>query len=299
MSYAVDQLVLVPDEARISKIGDVPRYWPVAMDGLPLIQKSVGIKWLNQVKVPSFPSIINGTACGPFGYQSCCFGMEDTVIKARADGYSDRAICKADSLRRNAWSPSLTLTLKTFFKHPATVGSAFPASRWIVHRMLAPIDWKRIQLFVEVGPGTGAFTQAVLAGLPSSAVLLALDTSKAFVNHLRASIDDPRFEAVCKPAANVAAVLRECDLPSADCILSGLPFSTVDTYEAERTMPASRAVLASNGMFCAYQMRRTIEPLLKTYIGPIHSAFEWRNLPPCHLYRAEAGPENQTLGDHR
>lgn len=221
------------------------------------------------------------------------------MIKARADGYSDRAICKANSRRRNAWSPSLALTLKTFFKHPATLGSAFPASRSIVHRMLAPIDWKRIQLFVEVGPGTGAFTQAVLAGLPSSAVLLALDTSKAFVNHLRASIDDPRFEAVCKPAANVAAVLRECDRPSADCILSGLPFSTLDTYEAERTMPASRAVLASNGKFCAYRMRRTIEPPLETYVGPIHSSFEWRDLPPCHLYRAEAGPGNQTLGDYQ
>jgi len=185
--------------------------------------------------------------------------------------------------------------MKTFIEYPTMVGSAFPASHWLVNRTLAPIDWHRIQLFVEFGPGTGAFTRAVLAHLPSSAFLLALDTSEAFVNHLRASIDDPRFEAVCESAANVAAVLRERGLPSADCILSGLPFSTLERYEADCTMRASRAVLKSNGMFCAYQMRRTIEPLLETYIGPIHSAFEWRNIPPCHLYWAEAGPKP----DHR
>lgn len=221
------------------------------------------------------------------------------MIKARADGYSDRAICKADVFHGSAQSPSLSLTLKAFLAHPTMVGSAFPASHWLVHRMLAPIDWQRIQLFVEFGPGAGAFTRAVLARLPPSAVLLALDTSEAFVNHLRASIDDPRLEAVCESAANVAAVLRERGLPSADCILSGLPFSTLERYEADRTMRASRSVLASNGMFCAYQMRRNIEPLLETYIGPIHSAFEWRNIPPCHLYWTEVGPRNQTVGDHR
>lgn len=221
------------------------------------------------------------------------------VIKARADGIADRAISKATAFPSSVQTPSLRLTVKTFIEYPTMVGSAFPASHWLVDRMLAPIDWQRIQLFVEFGPGTGAFTRAVLARLSTSAVLLALDTSEAFVDHLRASIDDPRFEAVCESAANVAAVLRERGLPSADCILSGLPFSTLERYEADRTMRASRAILASNGMFCAYQMRRTIKPLLETYIGPIHSAFEWRNIPPCHLYWAEAGLGNQTVGDHR
>lgn len=215
------------------------------------------------------------------------------MIKAHADEIADRAMSKATAFPMSVQSPSLGLTVKTFIEYPTMVGSAFPASHWLVHRMLAPIDLQEIELFVEFGPGTGAFTRVVLARLPPSAVLLALDTSEAFVDHLRGSIDDPRFEAVCESAANVAAVLRERGLPSADCILSGLPFSTLERYEADRTMHASRAVLASNGMFCAYQMRRTIEPLVETYIGPIQSAFEWRNIPPCHLYWAEAGPENQ------
>ena len=193
---------------------------------------------------------------------------------------------------------SLGLTIKTFSENPKMVGSAFPASRWLVQHMLAPLDWQQTRFLIEFGPGTGAFTRAALARLPADATLLALDTSPAFVDHLRKSIDDPRLQPVCAPAADVAALVRGRALPPADCIVSGLPFSTLAPEESERTMRASRAVLAAHGIFCAYQMRRTIEPLLQTHIGVIRSAYEWRNMPPCHLYWAQAGDAAaQNLGD--
>jgi phospholipid N-methyltransferase len=183
--------------------------------------------------------------------------------------------------------PSLGLSIRTFFERPLMVGSAFPASQWLVCHMLAPLDWQRMKLFVEFGPGTGVFTRAALARLPADATLLAIDTTHAFVDHLRDSIKDPRLQAVCAPAADVAVLVRERGLPLADCILSGVPFSTLDPADAERTMTASRAILAPQGIFCAYQMRRTVEPLLRAHIGAFRSAYEWWNIPPCHLYWAE------------
>ncbi|RJG50390.1 methyltransferase domain-containing protein [Sphingobium terrigena] len=185
-------------------------------------------------------------------------------------------------------SASLGLSIRTFFEQPMMVGSAFPASRWLVRHMLARLNWQRMKLFVEFGPGTGVFTRAALDRLPADATLLAFDTSPAFIDHLRDSIQDSRLQAVCAPAANVATLLRDRGLPLADCILSGLPFSTLDPMDAERTMAASRAILEPEGIFCAYQMRRTIEPLLKKHIGGVRSAYEWRNIPPCHLYWADA-----------
>jgi phospholipid N-methyltransferase len=193
--------------------------------------------------------------------------------------------------------PSLGLSIRTFFKRPLMVGSAFPASHWLVRHMLAPLDWPRIKLLVELGPGTGVFTRAALARLPADATLLALDTSRAFVDHLRDSIQDPRLQAVCAQAADVAALVGERGLPLADCILSGVPLSTLDPADAEQTMIGSRAILAPQGMFCAYQMRRTVEPLLRAHIGAFRSAYEWRNIPPCHLYWAEADPRATRLGE--
>lgn len=200
---------------------------------------------------------------------------------------------------RDDHGPSIGLSIRTFLSHPTMVGSAFPASRWLVRSMLAPLDWQGMKLFVEFGPGTGVFTRAALVRLPADAILLALDTSPAFVDHLRASTDDQRLCAVCAPAADVAAIISELGLPPADCILSGLPFSTLSPADAEQTMRASRAVLAPNGMFCAYQMRRTIEPLLRAQIGPGRSAYEWRNIPPCHLYWAESARTGADCPDVR
>lgn len=221
--------------------------------------------------------------------------MSDTL----ADGLKAISVSGTPSAAASHGQSSLALTVKTFFEHPTMVGSAFPASRWLVRRMLEPIDWTEIKLFVEFGPGTGAFTRAALSHLPDDAALLALDTSPEFVDHLRASINDPRLHAVCAPASNFGAILRKRGLPHADCILSGLPFSTLGPAEADRTMRAGRAILAPDGMFCAYQMRRAIEPLLKTHIGTIHSAYEWRNIPPCHLYWTKADASKVELGDGR
>jgi phospholipid N-methyltransferase len=179
------------------------------------------------------------------------------------------------------------LFARTFLRHPNMVGSAFPASRWMVERMLAPLDLSSTRLFVEYGPGTGVFTRAVLDRLPARATLLAIDTSPDFVAHLRLTLPDPRLRAVHGSAGDILRLLHDMALPAADYILSGLPFSTVGQEQAERIMAASRDALGPEGQFLAYQMRTAIRPLLERHIGPVRSDFEWRNIPPCHLYRAD------------
>jgi phospholipid N-methyltransferase len=183
----------------------------------------------------------------------------------------------------------LLLSARTFLRHPTMVGSAFPASRWMVERMLAPVDFRSTRLFVEFGPGTGVFTRAILDRLPARATLLAIDTSADFIAHLRTSLPDPRLRAVNGCAGDIMRLMRDMDLPAANHILSGLPFSTVGEAEAERIMAASRAALAPGGQFLAYQMRTAIRPLLERHVGPVRAAYEWRNIPPCHLYWARKG----------
>src|SRR3546814_8360691 len=58
---------------------------------------------------------------------------------------------------------------------------------------------------------------------------------------------------------------------------------------AERLMEASACALRPEGKFRAYQMRRAVRPLLERRFEEVRAGFEWRNLPPCHLYWA-SGP---------
>jgi len=203
------------------------------------------------------------------------------------------AISFEDRMARGAWGEvqgggldHLALAFREFFKNPLAVGSAFPASHILVERMLAPIDWSRMECVIEYGPGTGIFTRALLDRLPAHARLLAIDTSAGFIDHLRRATPDRRLVAVAGSADAVRGIMAGHGLGRADCILSGLPFSTLAPDQAERLMKVSAGALAPDGRFLAYQMRKAVLPLLERRFETVETGFEWRNLPPCHLYWA-------------
>jgi phospholipid N-methyltransferase len=176
------------------------------------------------------------------------------------------------------------LALREFLRSPLAVGSAFPASRFLVESMLDPVDWSLVDCVAEYGPGTGIFTHALLDRLPAHSRILAIDTSAAFIDHLREATPDKRLIAVSGSADNVRHIMAEHGLGRADCIISGLPFSTLPPERAARLMDVSRRSLTPQGMFLAYQMRKAVAPLLSRNFATVKTGFEWRNMPPCHLY---------------
>lgn len=180
----------------------------------------------------------------------------------------------------------LALFARTFVRHPSMVGTAVPGSRYMVRHMLDSIVWEGIDTFVEYGPGTGAFTREILKRLHGDAKLLAIDTGVEFVSHLRQSLRDRRLRAITASAADVGGIMAHLGLGKADCILSGLPFSNLSAPEAGRIMDSTVSAMNPDGMFCAYQMRSTIEPLMAARFRSVRSAWEWRNVPPCRLYWA-------------
>lgn len=141
-----------------------------------------------------------------------------------------------------------------------------------------------MRLVVEFGPGTGCFTRAMLARLGQQARLFAFEPSETFARYLREEIADPRLRVIQAGAQDVHALLSDQD--SVDCIVSGIPFSTLPSGDGERIVEASRAVLHAGGTFVAYQMRRNIEPLLAARFADVATAHEWRNIPPCRIYWA-------------
>jgi phospholipid N-methyltransferase len=199
----------------------------------------------------------------------------------------------ATSYPSNSNHSAIDVSFKEFARHPSMVGSAFPASHWLVRRMLDPLDWSRIRVFVEFGPGTGRFTRKVLSRLAPDAKLVVLETGGDFVRLLESTITDNRFRVVQASADNVAEILVDQGVGKADCILSGLPFSTLDPEEARRIINASCGILNPGGQFIAYQMRSTIKALLADRFEQVDTGYEWRNIPPCHLYWAQrpASPE--------
>lgn len=196
-----------------------------------------------------------------------------------------------DAARRAGSAPfrnasSLSVAVREFLRSPGLVGSAFPASRYLVDKLLAPIDWSKAKVVVEYGPGSGPLTRAMLQRMPRDSRLVTLDVSPHFTRHLQRTIDDPRLVAVTASAASVVDVLDRHGFGSVDLVVTGIPFSTMAPQLGAQIMDASAHVLAPGGQMLAYQMRTAVAPLLEQRFGKVRRSFVWRNIPPCHLYWA-------------
>lgn len=93
-------------------------------------------------------------------------------------------------------APVPSVAVGEFLRHPNMVGSAFPATKRMVRRMLAPLEWAKVDVLVEYGPGTGRFTFAALARMKPDAKLIAIETGDEFVENLRATAYDHRLARI-------------------------------------------------------------------------------------------------------
>ena len=187
---------------------------------------------------------------------------------------------------RNAPGGPLWHFLRGFLKHPVMVGSVIPSSKILIDKMLDPVDWDSVRLFVEYGPGVGTFTQHILERLSPDATLLTLDTNPDFTDYLNCKFTDSRLEAVTGSAANVRKIMAERGFENADYILSGLPFSTLPPGVGPKIAAETAEALRPGGAFLVYQFSPKVRDFIAPYFSRIDKGFEWINIPPATLFWA-------------
>ena len=82
------------------------------------------------------------------------------------------------------------LFFQSFLKRPGMVGSVIPSSRYLERRIVKEAGLASARVAVELGPGVGGTTRAILRALPADAKLLSIEINPDFVPALRA-IGDP------------------------------------------------------------------------------------------------------------
>jgi phospholipid N-methyltransferase len=174
--------------------------------------------------------------------------------------------------------------LQGFLKHPREVGSIVPSSRFLERRIVRCAEVGDARLIVELGPGTGGTTRALLRAMGPSARLLSLEVNLRFVKLLQ-KMRDPRLTVHCGSAAEIGSVLDRYGLRSPDLILSGIPFSTMARAEGMGILRAVHEVLEPGGRFVAYQVRDRVEILGREVFGRARVQTELLNVPPMRVYR--------------
>lgn len=171
-----------------------------------------------------------------------------------------------------------------FLKHPKTVGSIIPSSRFLERRVIQAARVGSARTVVELGPGTGGTTRALLRAMAPGATLLSVEINPDFVRILR-RIGDPRLVVHQGSAAELSAILTERGLPAPDVVISGIPFSTMPERLGLAVLRSAWEALAPGGAFVAYQVRDRVETLGRRVMGPADVQLELRNVPPMRVYR--------------
>ncbi len=173
--------------------------------------------------------------------------------------------------------------LQGFLRNPHLVGSVIPSSRFLERRIvdIAPIAEAR--LVVELGPGTGGTTWAILRALPEESRLLAIEIDPRFVSLLR-STPDPRLMVHLGSAGAIGEALAARGLSRPDVVVSGIPFSTMPLSLGQRILRAVWSSLAPGGHFVAYQFRDRVAVLGREILGAPEVELELLNVPPVRVY---------------
>jgi len=170
------------------------------------------------------------------------------------------------------------------------IASITPTSDFGVKKVCSKIDFSRCSLVVEYGPGTGVFTNYLLTRMGPDSLLIMIERNANFANLLRKKVRDPRAIVVNDCASNIHEILQELRKPSADYVISGIPFSFLSTSLKDRILRNSFTALRPGGKFLAYQTFYQSNNHLKAHLDRIFDfvrvEYEMLNLPPLRIYEA-------------
>lgn len=170
------------------------------------------------------------------------------------------------------------------------IASITPTSEFGVRKVCGKIDFGSADVVVEYGPGTGVFTKHLLEKMGVDSRLILIERNAEFSRMLAKRFRDRRVAIRNGCASNVLEVLAASGMPSADCILSGIPFSFLPYDTRVEILRKSHAALREGGKFLAYQTfyqaKSHLKEPLESVFRSVRVEYEMLNIPPIRIYEA-------------
>ena len=170
-----------------------------------------------------------------------------------------------------------------FLKHSKNTGAVAPSSRFLVKKMLEPIDFKKVKCIVEFGPGTGSITSELLSHMPKDATLLAFEINADFCELLK-QIKDPRIKIIRDTAESLESYLREHHFEKVDYIISSLPLAMIPNGVVKNILAVVKKVLSPAGAFVQYQYSLNAYKKLRNTFRNVDVNFTPINIPPAFVF---------------
>ncbi len=174
-----------------------------------------------------------------------------------------------------------TLFLQEWLANPQRTGAVVPSSRKLAAAMAHWLPPDPETYVLELGPGTGAVTQALLKHGLREDRLVAIERNPKLARLLRERF--PRAQIITGDAWQLDGLLQRRNTPieSVGAVISSLPLLNFTPEQAEALADKIRAVLDPQGTWVQYSYRihkRRTRGTSRFQL--LASKIVWLNLPP-------------------
>ena len=173
--------------------------------------------------------------------------------------------------------------LRSWIEKPLHVGAVMPSGRLLARTMASYVDAYAEGPVVELGPGTGAITSALIDHGVDQKRLVLVEYNPGFCALLRDRY--PQAKVVQGDAYTLRDTLWSVLGAPATAVVSGLPLVTKPMLTRLRLVRDAFAALAPGAPFVQFTYA-VIPPIPKSLPGVHTEASEriWMNLPPARVW---------------
>jgi phosphatidylethanolamine/phosphatidyl-N-methylethanolamine N-methyltransferase len=178
--------------------------------------------------------------------------------------------------------------IRTWIEKPLSTGAVMPSSKALARTMARYVAPDATGPVIELGPGTGPVTEALVEHGVDPARLILVEFNPDFCRLLRTRY--PRATVVQGDAYRLRRLLETYVRTPASAIVSGLPLVTKPVRTRLRLISDAMALLAPGAPFVQFTYAM-VTPIPKALNGIKAEASEliWLNVPPARVwvYRGE------------
>jgi len=173
--------------------------------------------------------------------------------------------------------------IRSWIEKPLSIGAVTPSGKVLARTMAGYVDTDQPGPIVELGPGTGPVTEALVNHGVDPARLVLVEFNPTFCRLLRARY--PQATVVQGDAYRLKHLLTTLIRQPAAAVVSGLPLMTKPLRTRLRLIGDAFALLSPGAPFIQFTYA-VVPPIPKSLTG-VHakpSEVIWLNLPPARVW---------------
>jgi phosphatidylethanolamine/phosphatidyl-N-methylethanolamine N-methyltransferase len=173
--------------------------------------------------------------------------------------------------------------IRSWIEKPLSTGAVMPSGKVLARTMARYVDNATTGPVIELGPGTGAVTEALVDHGVDPARLVLVEFNPTFCRMLRGKF--PEATVVQGDAYSLRRSLSGILQAPAAAVVSGLPLVTKPMITRLRLLTEAFTLLADKSPFVQFTYAM-LPPIPTDYSGVTAESSEliWMNLPPARVW---------------